>query len=168
VVPDILMGVGKKMLVGVFLRLTTARKNGEWGPESRRRSEWSPRKPEAKTKKERQPMTKTEFDELSAKMFPGVSGCADYMWEEIERTYMGTEISKEGMVKVYWKDPGMYRVLRDAADKRAELEREVVETRKRAAAAEAEVRELLEQKHRLQAELAKQSAIVRAVREAVA
>ena len=113
-------------------------------------------------------MTKKEFDELSGKMFPGVSGCADYMWEEIERTYMGTEISKEGMVKVYWKDPGMYRVLRDAANTRLALEKRLGEEKRRAAEAERRERELMEEKHRLREELSKQAAIVRAVREAVA
>lgn len=113
-------------------------------------------------------MTKKEFDELSAKMIPGVSGCADYMWEEIERTYMGTEISKEGMVKVYWTDPGMYRVLRDAANKRAELERQEREWRKRAQEAEKLVSELKADNLAMSKELARIVAKVAAIRAAVA
>lgn len=57
---------------------------------------------------------KHEFDRIGRDM--GYGACADEMWDEIERVYMGAEkVSKEALCYAYWSGKGYY-MLKDAVD----------------------------------------------------
>lgn len=57
---------------------------------------------------------KHEFDRIGRDM--GYGACADEMWNEIERVYMGAEkVSKEALCYAYWSGKG-YHKLKDAVD----------------------------------------------------
>lgn len=57
---------------------------------------------------------KHEFDRIGRDM--GYGACADEMWDEIERVYMGAEkVSKEALCYAYWTGNGYY-TLKDAVD----------------------------------------------------
>lgn len=56
-------------------------------------------------------ITKEDFATACEKI--GMTGCADYMWSEVEDA-AATNISIEGLADIYWNHPGTFRVLRDA------------------------------------------------------
>ena len=59
-------------------------------------------------------MMKCEFDRIGRDI--GYGACADEMWDEIERVYMGAEkVSKEAICYAYWKGKG-YHKLKSAVD----------------------------------------------------
>lgn len=59
-------------------------------------------------------MMKHEFDRIGREM--GYGACADEMWDEIERVYMGAEkVEKEALCYAYWTGKG-YHPLKDALD----------------------------------------------------
>lgn len=59
-------------------------------------------------------MMKHEFDRIGREM--GYGACADEMWDEIERVYMGAEkVEKEALCYAYWTGKG-YHPLKDAVD----------------------------------------------------
>lgn len=56
-------------------------------------------------------ITREEFAAACEKI--GMTGCADYMWSEVEEAAT-TNVSIEGLADIYWNHPGTFRVLRDA------------------------------------------------------